>query len=508
MHTFFLAHEARRICTHTYARMICIGDNIISPLGDTTEENLQAILYGHSGLRFYEHAWPSIAPICASLFTERPSFVELCITSASRAIKQADIDASSESVIFVFSTTKGDHLDLWTPAVAIAKHFCNENQPIVVSNACISGVCAQIVADRLLHSGRYETAVVIGCDVQSQFIVSGFQSFKALSDEPCRPFADDRKGLNLGEAVGTMVMTIHQTNEANWTMQAGAIHNDANHISGPSRTGEGSYRCLMDVQGEPIDFVSVHGTATPYNDAMEAIALQRAGLDDKPIKVLKPHYGHTLGAAGVIETIISLHTSAHGFIKMLSGFGGCNAAVRWGKRESLCSYSLPTRQESSMNIVDHIDREGSIEDIIATYKSEIGGYAKFYKMDALSRVGFVMSELILRDHREEDMTQWNVVIANRTASLANDRLYQATIQDPGNYYPSPALFVYTLPNIVTGEIAIRNKMYGETMFYIMQDAVQWEKQKKDLLPKGKTLCGWIETDGTQYKASLQIIEKL
>ncbi len=160
-----------------------------------------------------------------------------------------------------------------------------------------------------------------------------------------------------------------------------------------------------------------------------------------------------------------------------------------------------------MNIIAQLEQEGTLEDIVATYKSEIGGYAKFYKMDPLSRVGFVMSELILNRHRGEDMSQWNVVMANRTASLANDRLYQATIQDPENYYPSPALFVYTLPNIVTGEIAIRNKMYGETMFYVMQDADQWERLKEDLLPKGKTLCGWIETDGTQYQASLQIIEQ-
>ena len=131
-------------------------------------------------------------------------------------------------------------------ASLVARYFGNPNQPVVVCNACISGVCAQIEAMRALRSGRYDCAVVVGADEQSPFIISGFLSFKALTDTPCRPFDKDRTGLNLGECAATVVLQAADA-PAGWVLECGSIRNDANHISGPSRTGEGSYLALMEV---------------------------------------------------------------------------------------------------------------------------------------------------------------------------------------------------------------------------------------------------------------------
>ena len=314
----------------------CIGHNIISPLGEGSAANYEAVRAGRSGLKIHTHRFEDVEPFCASLFETPQDFVELCIRSIEAAIQDSGIKSQDEGTIFILSTTKGDNLDLLTPARKIARHFGNPNPPIVVSNACTSGVCAQITAMRLLESGRYQHAVVVGCDIQTKFIVSGFQSFKALSPEPCLPFSPERKGLNLGEAVGTIVYSRVQNTEyrvqSYWTLEAGAIHNDANHISAPSRTGEGAYRCLMDVlegvRPEDIALLGVHGTATPYNDAMESIAIERAGLQQVPISALKPFFGHTMGAAGVIETILCAMMAKGQIIKMLSGFGGVNAAIR------------------------------------------------------------------------------------------------------------------------------------------------------------------------------------
>ena len=315
----------------------CAGHSIISPLGEGSQTNLEAVRAGRSGLKQYTDRFPSVEPFCASLFDTPQSFVPLCIKSVELAV--TNVDLASSQTVFVLSTTKGDNLDLWTPAQTIARHFGNPNRPIVVSNACTSGVCAQITAKRLLDAGLYRHAVVVGCDIQSQFIVSGFQAFKALSPEPCLPFSPDRKGLNLGEAAATMVLTTEPRD--GWCLETGSIHNDANHISAPSRTGEGAFQCLQDVlEGvsvSEIALLGVHGTATLYNDDMEKIAIQRAGLENVPVSALKPVFGHTMGAAGVLETIIcalqvqnrqsSIVQSS--FIKMLSGFGGVNAAVRW-----------------------------------------------------------------------------------------------------------------------------------------------------------------------------------
>ena len=322
----------------------CVGHSIISPLGDGSQANYEAVQAGRSGLKIHTDRFDSVEPFCASLFDTPQAFVPLCIRSVEEAMTNDQLPIThSEDTIFILSTTKGDNLDLITPAKTIAHHFGNPNPPIVVSNACTSGVCAQITAMRLLEAGMYQHAVVVGCDIQTKFIVSGFQAFKALSPEPCLPFSPDRKGLNLGEAAATIVYSqqpMANSQQPLWTLEAGSIHNDANHISAPSRTGEGAYRCLMDVleglSPADIDLVGVHGTATLYNDDMERIALERAGLQDTPISALKPFFGHTMGAAGVLETILCamqvnekmVNNKMVNCIKMLSGFGGVNAAIR------------------------------------------------------------------------------------------------------------------------------------------------------------------------------------
>jgi 3-oxoacyl-[acyl-carrier-protein] synthase-1 len=239
---------------------------------------------------------------------------------------------------------------------------------VVISNACISGASAQIAALRELDANCGDYAVVTGVDLLSKFVISGFQSFKALSTEVCRPFDVARSGLNLGEAAATLIYKrAGAENEGDIALLRGAIRNDANHISGPSKTGEGSFLALKAVlenlSPENPAFINAHGTATSYNDRMESIAVTRAGLNTVPVNSLKGYFGHTLGAAGVLESIISMQALREGvilptygfengeqeyplkvansinvtekshFVKTLSGFGGCNAALLF-KKES------------------------------------------------------------------------------------------------------------------------------------------------------------------------------
>ena len=369
--------------------------NIISPLGMTTAENYAAVKEGRSMLKRYEGLWRLPEPFTASLMDREKVeeafaplangakytfFEKMIILSASRAIAEAKIDAASDRVLFILSTTKGnvflldknetgfpqERVLLGYAAKQMTDFFHNPNTAIVVSNACISGVCAQIQAMRELESGRFDYVVTVGADVQSAFIVSGFQSFKALSVDPCRPFDANRTGLNLGDAAATIIYTRKdKVTDNDWVACRGAIRNDANHISGPSRTGEGSYRALRialgDTNPDRIAFVNAHGTATLYNDEMESFAIERAGLSNVPVNGLKGYYGHTMGAAGILETILSMQaiddhnilatrgyetmgvthplvlsnqnqpTEKRAFIKLLSGFGGCNAVLLFAK---------------------------------------------------------------------------------------------------------------------------------------------------------------------------------
>ena len=150
------------------------------------------------------------------------------------------------------------------------------------------------------------------------------------------------------------------------------------------------------------------------------------------------------------------------------------------------------------------------------YRNYIGDYPKFFKMDTLSKLGFVASELLLQAEGAERFVPREdraVVFFNRSASLQADMAYQATIQDPNNFFPSPAAFVYTLPNIVTGEIAIRNKYFGETSFIVLPEhdpqIMAQQLQHAFLDPMTSSILGgWLDcTDENHFEAELFILNK-
>lgn len=355
------------------------ADHILSPLGSGSSKNFQQVLAGKSAIQtglFPELSTNSlaIARIQDQHFTDLEDknltrLERLFVHSLQSLIESHQIPMDEKTLV-VLSSTKGN-IDLMgrseNPAVylsqmsaRIAQKINTRNPIINVSNACISGSLAISVAARLLQSDKYERAIVTGGDELSRFVVSGFESFQALSDQPCKPFDRDRRGLNLGEAIATVYLTKDAKNAQAKIAGIGS-YNDANHISGPSRTGEGLYRsiatAIKEAQHPQIDFISAHGTATPYNDEMESIALERSGLSDVPVNSLKGIFGHTLGASGLLESIITLHAAKagyhlsslgythpgtsrslavvqntvaapiHSFLKLASGFGGCNIAT-------------------------------------------------------------------------------------------------------------------------------------------------------------------------------------
>lgn len=530
------------------------SDHIITPLGEGCEANLSAIVQGDCRLRMHEsvHDEALMTPVMASLLDMSSYqiagytlFESLCIRAVEGALRQEATPVDGDECVFIVSSTKGDiWCSMFDSAQHIAQYFGNHVAPIVVSTACTSGVSAQFVAQRLLESGTYEKAVVVGCDVQCKFIISGFQCFKALSEERCAPFDKDRSGLNAGEAAACMILS-RSCSGLGWQLLGGSVHNDANHISGPSRTAEGSLRCLQDMLGyvteRELAVVSVHGTGTAYNDEMESIALYRAGLTDVPVTALKGVYGHTMGAAGLLETILSLHALADGqilptpgyreqgttyavnvskdvrstnkrvLVKMLSGFGGVNAAVAWNVSKTQPVQDDAAKTASSgWETVAEVRLDAST-DLVALYREKVGDWPKFFKMDQLSRLGFVAVELLLQKVKafcpdmELDTEHCDLILGNRSASLKNDTDYQATIEDPDNYYPSPALFVYTLPNIVTGEIAIRHHLMGATLCYILDSEEQLYPLAEATLAENATqaIIGWVEcSDSTHYCANV------
>jgi len=367
--------------------------NCITPIGFDVATNVKNIGNAVSGIQLHHNTLLMKTPFYASIInndeldlafakvtpaSNYSRLEKMMILALDPIIKKAKV-VLNERTAFILSTTKGNITALEKPsennikqaylhqlAKTIADFFEFKTEPIVVSNACVSGVMAVSVAKRLIQSGAYDNAFVVAGDEVSEFVLSGFNSFQAMSDLPCKPYSKNRTGVTLGEATAAVLVSSSIENAKIKIIGDGSI-NDANHISGPSRTGEGLFRSIESalveakINANQIDYISAHGTATPFNDEMEAIALNRLGLENVPVNSLKGFYGHTLGASGLLETVIGIQSvlenklfvslgfdelgvsqsinviekntakNIHYFLKTASGFGGCNSAVLFEK---------------------------------------------------------------------------------------------------------------------------------------------------------------------------------
>lgn len=409
----------------------------------------------------------------------------------------------------------------------------------IISNACISGVSAIVAARRMLLVGDYDMVIVVGADTQNRFITSGFASFKSLSQELCRPYDESRCGLNLGEAAGAMALTSMPVRwscgldgESGYvTIDGGAVSDDANHISGPSRTGDGLFFAMRNAMKEAgvnaagIDLLQMHGTATAYNDEMESKAACLAGVQDVPVQSLKPYFGHTMGASGVIETIIAAAEIQEGIIagtkgyeksgvrlnvsasnrlitrnlvmsspagkinhclKTASGFGGTNAAVLLTSSPEAgpvpCLRDAQPRKMRKSATVEINAGEVLVNDstvfsdksadfgtfIREAFKSRGENNMKFYKMDDLCKLGYVAAAWLL-DGIEFGEEECGMVLSGKYGCLDTDMKHQQIIDKDGDAASSPAVFVYTLPNVVAGEISIRHHIKGENTWFWSDD---------------------------------------
>lgn len=370
------------------------ASNVISSLGMDTAAHWQAVTTGRIGIKRYEDAglsnsqfmaskldaaqWQAIEAQTRSGLSLTP-FEHLVSCSIRKALDNLDDIIEPKQTVFILASTKGniellgqvpdERVLLSHSAKMITDLLGIPSKPVIISHACISGVVGLQYGMRLLQAGKYKHAIVTGCDRFSRFVLNGFQSLQAVSDEPCRPFDAARKGITPGEAAATIILSVAKTDHSLGQLISGSTSNDANHISGPSRTGEelaeAIIRALAEANITPaqVGMISAHGTGTSFNDEMEAKAFDHAGLLNSPVHSFKGYTGHTLGAAGVLESAMVLESLQHqllipsaGFqdlgvpkainvtrnlqqtdmgyaLKTASGFGGCNAAIVWKKTD-------------------------------------------------------------------------------------------------------------------------------------------------------------------------------
>lgn len=371
-------------------------NNIVSSLGFDSTTVVDALLDGKIGVTQIDNPLLFSHPFFGSVIEKEQldrsandlklnddftRLEKMMLLSLNNVLKPSNIKLD-KNVGLIISTTKGN-IDvlasnsdfpknkayLNTLGNVIKDYFAFENDPIIVSNACVSGLLAIALAKRYIQQEIYKDVFIVAGDLVTEFVISGFNSFQALSSEPCKPYSIHRSGINIGEVSASILVTSNPQNLAKESVQllGEASCNDANHISGPSRTGEGLYRSVQKAMEESklgiddIDYISAHGTATIFNDEMEAVAFGRLGLSHIPMNSLKGYFGHTLGASGLLETIIGMHSLHRNmlvasagfdtlgvsqplnvisknikkelniFLKTASGFGGCNTAALFKK---------------------------------------------------------------------------------------------------------------------------------------------------------------------------------
>ncbi|MDH5368127.1 MAG: beta-ketoacyl-[acyl-carrier-protein] synthase family protein [Cyclobacteriaceae bacterium] len=199
---------------------------------------------------------------------------------------------------------------------SIANFIGSKGETSTISTACSSSANTIMQAGRMIKAGKAEIAIAGGTDALSVFTLNGFNSLKILDDNPCKPFDENRKGLNLGEGAAYLVLESESSVNRRGAKILGELigygnANDAYHQTASSPEGTGALNAMkkaMNIAGNPaIDYINAHGTGTGNNDMSESIAIKSLFQENIPnYSSTKSYTGHTLGAAGAIEAVFSL----------------------------------------------------------------------------------------------------------------------------------------------------------------------------------------------------------
>lgn len=332
----------------THAKQIAISSmGALTPLGDAPS-TWQALLAGAVAFAPATRNRPYVAAHCELPRRDESLFSRRCMALALEATRGLKLDPSVDASrrALVLATTKAE-IDQWElhRAMRVAKpdqgvvlsemarelaaRLGIEGRLLCVSTACCSSAQAVIEAAEMIKDGDCDEAVVIGADALSLFIEHGFGALQAVSKTGARPFDAARDGLTLGEAGAAVVLGYVPVREANMEqspkLRGWGSSNDANHISGPSRDGSGLAlaieRALGGLDKSRVTAICTHGTATRFNDAMEAHAFRAVfGERIPPVFSIKGNLGHTLGAAGVLELIVSARCAQDRLAPPTAGF--------------------------------------------------------------------------------------------------------------------------------------------------------------------------------------------
>lgn len=325
--------ESRRISPEM--RVVVVLCDMITAYGMGVDLCWKGILSGKTAIsslsRFNTKAFQSdyAATVKGLKYLKRDSLV----MQMFRPLFKKDSVSIPEDAKLVLATTKGE-IDLLEKNFLQGKGEVSKSKPhyllekvsaligikdrgMIISAACASSSAAVAIAASMIRRGLSDCVLVVACDSVTEFVFSGFSSLMALDKFYARPFDKERSGLSLGEAAGYILLMSESRAKKEKRKIIGEIagwglSDDANHMTGPSRTSDGLILAIQKalksacIGEDDIGFISAHGTGTVYNDAMELRAFHAIFKKKRPVYSIKGAIGHTIGAAGLVETIIAL----------------------------------------------------------------------------------------------------------------------------------------------------------------------------------------------------------
>lgn len=407
------------------------------------------------------------------------------MAALERALPSASDDASAlfrESAYF-------------SPLSGVSRLLGREPERLVsLYAACASSTLALGLGLRWLELDLFDLVIAGGYDAESDWVCAGFDSLKATSPGAPRPFRAERDGMALGE--GVALLALARSSERSLGFVRGfAATTDAVHITAPDRTGQSLARAASDalrdagLSAAAVDFVSVHGTGTSYNDAAEAAALRlvfETRAEQLPLHAAKPAVGHTLGAAGALESLFALSALATGVLpasagrgtpmpdfsaqllernvpapaaqhclKLSTAFGGANAALVLSKVAGAAPYE--TRPARPVYLVAaglptaQLDTERLHGLLVAPPE-------RLPRSDTLSALAVAAAAEAMRDVRARglafDAARTGVIVGSVTATLEADAAFAARVVARGAEHAEPRRFPATSPNACAGHVAI------------------------------------------------------
>jgi 3-oxoacyl-[acyl-carrier-protein] synthase-1/3-oxoacyl-[acyl-carrier-protein] synthase II len=361
---------------------------------------------------------------------------------------------------------------------------------VLVLAACASSAIAIGLASRWVERGACDIVLAGGFDEVTVFVAAGFEALRATTaSPPPRPFRLERDGMALGEGAAVLALAGVDAGARAFVTGFGAS-SDAIHLTAPDRDGGGLARAaqaaLVEAGHPKVDLVSAHATATPFNDAAESRAIARAlgaaEARDVVVHPFKSQIGHTLGAAGALETLACLDAIARGVIpaavggaaldpdaparmlssaarghprtalKLASAFGGANASLVVA---SVPSAAERTRRPAFVHAAVHLGQEFALDDLASRTRITVDRLAR---ADGLVRLA--LGAVARLEQTVGPLAGAGVVVGSALATLETNALFAARIRELGARAAEPRRFPYTSPNAAAGECSIAFGLTG------------------------------------------------